>query len=124
MDDEGRSPVRSDANAKQLPGRLEDNINERCLLHGTRPEHVLNLLQNGLNERMSKSSGAFGGGLYLAEDIEKIDQYCSPDPGFEHPGISPSYDSEQMAVITQFLEKYCVSGEHVGLTYLFGNVWY
>jgi hypothetical protein len=76
-----------DSTSSQLPGPLHNDINEKFLLHGTNPSYVLNLLQNGLNDRMSKSSGAFGGGVYLAEAIEKIDQYCTPDPGFETPGL-------------------------------------
>lgn len=55
------------------------SINEKLLLHGTRPETLLTILQNGLNERFS--GGVFGHGSYLAEDPAKADQYCTPDPG-------------------------------------------
>jgi hypothetical protein len=76
-----------DETGRKLPGGLDASINEKFLLHGTRPEHLLAVLQNGLNDRMSKSSGMFGGGVYLAERVEKIDQYCTPDAGFEHPEL-------------------------------------
>jgi len=60
--------------------RLDESINEKVLLHGTKPEVVLAIAQNGLNERFS--DGHFGSGLYLAEDASKIDQYCTPDQEF------------------------------------------
>lgn len=56
---------------------INESVNEKVLLHGTRPETLLTLLQNGLSERFSK--GLFGNGSYLAEDPSKIDQYCTPD---------------------------------------------
>jgi len=56
---------------------LDDAVNEQLLLHGTKPENIVTILQNGLNERFS--SGLFGSGVYLAEDPSKIDQYCTPD---------------------------------------------
>merc|ERR1712007_95058 len=55
----------------------ERSVNEVFLLHGTKPENVLKVLHNGLNERFS--GGLFGKGVYLAEDPSKIDQYCTPD---------------------------------------------
>jgi len=45
---------------QELPGPLIDEINESWLLHGTKPESVLGLLQNGLNER-------FSGGMFVKE---------------------------------------------------------
>jgi len=66
-----------DAVAAQLG--VDDSVNEKILLHGTKPEIVLTILQNGLNERLS--GGLFGSGSYLAEDPSKIDQYCTPDQG-------------------------------------------
>eukprot|EP00929_Paragymnodinium_shiwhaense_P111556 TRINITY_DN7974_c0_g1_i1.p1 TRINITY_DN7974_c0_g1~~TRINITY_DN7974_c0_g1_i1.p1 ORF type:complete len:579 (+),score=141.22 TRINITY_DN7974_c0_g1_i1:139-1875(+) len=56
---------------------LDKNVNEKFLLHGTKPESVLTIIQNGLNERFS--GGLFGSGIYVAEDPSKIDQYCTPD---------------------------------------------
>lgn len=53
-------------------------LNEKLLLHGTKPELVIKILHHGMNERYS--GGLFGHGLYLAEDPEKIDQYCTVDP--------------------------------------------
>eukprot|EP00746_Dinoflagellata_sp_MGD_P126462 gnl/MRDRNA2_/MRDRNA2_61301_c0_seq2.p1 gnl/MRDRNA2_/MRDRNA2_61301_c0~~gnl/MRDRNA2_/MRDRNA2_61301_c0_seq2.p1 ORF type:complete len:608 (-),score=87.92 gnl/MRDRNA2_/MRDRNA2_61301_c0_seq2:289-2112(-) len=56
---------------------LDSQVNEKVLLHGTKPETLINLLQNGLSERFS--GGLFGCGSYLAEDASKIDQYCTSD---------------------------------------------
>lgn len=63
---------------------LDGTINEKILLHGTTPERVLPIIQNGLNENMS--AGFFGNGVYLAEDADKADQYCSADT----PDASPN----------------------------------
>lgn len=63
--------------AKKLPGELHTNINEVRLLHGTKPETLLAVLTNGLNERFS--GGLFGEGSYLAEDAGKNDQYVTSD---------------------------------------------
>jgi len=54
-------------------------VNETFLWHGTLPENVLAILQNGLNERFSE--GTFGQGIYACEDSAKMDQYCMPDDG-------------------------------------------
>jgi len=65
-----------DAASEGFSLSLNDDVNEKILLHGTRPETLLTLLQNGLSERFS--GGLFGNGSYLAEDPSKIDQYCMP----------------------------------------------
>lgn len=70
--------------ATQLPGSLDQRVNEVFLSHGTRPENVAAILSGGLNERFS--GGLFGHGTYLAEDIAKNDQYCTYD---EHHGAHP-----------------------------------
>lgn len=56
---------------------LDESVNEKLLLHGTKPEHALSIIHNGLNEKLS--GGIFGKGIYLSEDPSKIDQYCTPD---------------------------------------------
>eukprot|EP00929_Paragymnodinium_shiwhaense_P043487 TRINITY_DN22363_c0_g1_i5.p1 TRINITY_DN22363_c0_g1~~TRINITY_DN22363_c0_g1_i5.p1 ORF type:complete len:289 (-),score=62.78 TRINITY_DN22363_c0_g1_i5:263-1129(-) len=66
-----------DSAARSLGMALDDRVNEKILLHGTKPDLVLAILQNGLNERFS--GGLFGSGIYVAEDPSKIDQYCTPD---------------------------------------------
>lgn len=60
-----------------LPLKLDRSVNEVLLLHGTKPESVHNIMTHGLNERLC--SGIFGHGTYLAEDVEKIDQYTEVD---------------------------------------------
>ncbi|CAJ1340416.1 unnamed protein product [Effrenium voratum] len=86
--------------ASRLPAALDSQLNEVFLSHGTRPESILAILSGGLNERFS--GGLFGNGTYLAEDIGKNDQYCTPDKslgehkelhkllfddtGIQHPG--------------------------------------
>lgn len=61
----------------RLPAKLEAGINEVYLSHGSKPQVVLSILNEGLNERFS--SGLFGDGTYLAEDLAKNDQYCTYD---------------------------------------------
>mmetsp|Transcript_118231 Transcript_118231/g.228134 ORF Transcript_118231/g.228134 Transcript_118231/m.228134 type:complete len:525 (-) Transcript_118231:72-1646(-) len=61
----------------QLPDCLMKEINEVRLLHGTKPETVLSLISNGLNEHFS--GGMFGHGSYVAENAGKTDQYCTLD---------------------------------------------
>ncbi|CAE7175802.1 NFX1-type zinc finger-containing protein 1 [Symbiodinium microadriaticum] len=61
---------------------MDKQINEVYLSHGTKPEVLLTILQNGLNERFS--GGLFGNGTYFAEDVGKNDQYCTPDDGGQH----------------------------------------
>ncbi len=60
--------------------RVDSGVNEKFLLHGTKPETLLAILQNGLHERFS--GGTLGSGLYLAEDAAKADQYCTVDSGW------------------------------------------
>jgi hypothetical protein len=61
--------------------------NEAWLLHGCKPEVVWKILQKGLNEKLCQLTGAFGAGIYLAEDVEKIDQYTTPDPSYGFSGL-------------------------------------
>jgi len=67
---------------EKLPGRRERSINEKYLLHGTKPELVLPILEQGFNERFAGSSAgsAFGEGTYFADDPAKMNQYVLPDP--------------------------------------------
>lgn len=46
--------------------KLDANVNEKWFLHGTKPDFVIPILNDGLNERLS--GGLFGKGIYLAED--------------------------------------------------------
>jgi hypothetical protein len=62
---------------RQLPGKLDENVNEVYLVHGTKPDTVLSVIANGLNERFS--GGLFGHGTYFAEDVAKNDQYVTID---------------------------------------------
>jgi hypothetical protein len=69
-----------------LLGRLDGDVNEIYLAHGTKPETILNIVSGGLNERFS--GGQFGNGIYFAEDIGKIDQYVTEDAAFgDHEGL-------------------------------------
>ena len=56
-------------------------VNEAFLLHGLRTDVVAEVCSSGLNERLSGANAGslFGEGTYLAEDIEKIDQYTGLD---------------------------------------------
>lgn len=63
--------------AQKLPEEMDNDINEVYLSHGSKPDSILAILSGGLNERFS--GGLFGNGTYLAEDVAKNDQYCTPD---------------------------------------------
>jgi len=59
---------------------VDSSINQKMLLHGTMPDRILPIIQNGMNENMC--AGTFGNGVYLAEVADKVDQYCASDkPG-------------------------------------------
>jgi hypothetical protein len=60
---------------------LEKVCNEVRLLHGTKPDLVWSIVQQGLNERLAGASAgtAFGDGSYFADDAGKIDQYVVED---------------------------------------------
>lgn len=73
--------------SSSLPGERFDEVGERYLLHGTGPDHLLDILHQGFTEKLASLKGLFGAGNYLAEDPEKIDQYTRPDPGLETPGL-------------------------------------
>eukprot|EP00929_Paragymnodinium_shiwhaense_P075215 TRINITY_DN38448_c0_g3_i1.p1 TRINITY_DN38448_c0_g3~~TRINITY_DN38448_c0_g3_i1.p1 ORF type:complete len:835 (+),score=209.77 TRINITY_DN38448_c0_g3_i1:101-2605(+) len=74
--------------AMKLPGTLDASCGETVMLHGTKPQHLLALLDSGMKDRLSSGLGnMFGGGLYLGEDPEKIDQYTLPDTKYEQPGM-------------------------------------
>jgi hypothetical protein len=78
---------RTDSAAAPLKLDVDGDANEAWLLHGCRPEYVLPILQNGLDEKLCQLEGAFGAGIYLAEDVEKIDQYTTPDSSYEFSGL-------------------------------------
>jgi len=56
---------------------LNQSVNEKVLLFGTKAKHVCSILRSGLNTRLSSSRGPFSPGIYLAEDMAKADQYCT-----------------------------------------------
>merc|ERR1719161_93272 len=67
-----------------LPGHLDEEVSELYLLHGTKPDVLMEVLNNGLNERFS--GGMFGDGTYFAEDAAKTDNYSTLDVNFgDHP---------------------------------------
>eukprot|EP00927_Polykrikos_kofoidii_P084012 TRINITY_DN8746_c0_g1_i2.p1 TRINITY_DN8746_c0_g1~~TRINITY_DN8746_c0_g1_i2.p1 ORF type:complete len:404 (-),score=56.99 TRINITY_DN8746_c0_g1_i2:744-1955(-) len=73
-----KSKLHAAAAQLQKEGVTEE-VQELFLLHGTKPQSIRSIMRNGLNEKMS--SGLFGKGIYLAEDVSKIDQYCTVDSG-------------------------------------------
>ncbi len=56
-----------------FPSKLNSDINEVYLMHGTKPGIIINILNQGMNERFCGLGGLFGGGLYFAEDVAKND---------------------------------------------------
>jgi hypothetical protein len=77
-------PVRT-AHAAAEGFTMKAGANEAILLHGTSPDRLLELLSNGFNERYSGTGAgtAFGGGVYLAEDVGKTDQYVGADSAYD-----------------------------------------
>jgi hypothetical protein len=65
----------------RLAWRMEEGCNEVRLLHGTKPDLVMSILQDGMNERFAGASAGtkFGAGLYFADDAGKADQYAGLD---------------------------------------------
>eukprot|EP00435_Cladocopium_sp_Y103_P010788 s3559_g2.t2 len=68
---------------------LEAGKNEMLLLHGTKPQHLYNILFEGLDPHLSMD-GLFGKGSYLAEDAAKVDQYLTKDPVWK--GHAPEHE--------------------------------
>ena len=69
--------------------RTRLSINETFLLHGVPTATLHKILTNGFNERFAGGHKGclFGEGTYLAEDIEKADQYAgSPDSKWDGHG--------------------------------------
>jgi hypothetical protein len=67
-----------------LAWRMEEGCNEVRLLHGTKPDQVMSILQNGMNERFAGPCAGtrFGHGSYFADDAGKIDQYVGEKKSF------------------------------------------
>ena len=70
--------TRLDAATRRLLQEADIAAGGVMLLHGTKPEFVLPILHRGMNERLASGEAAFGTGIYLCEDPEKMDQYCRP----------------------------------------------
>jgi hypothetical protein len=82
-----RLQIRSDffRATRGLPIDLDFSINESLLLHGSTPDVILSIIQNGMNEHYSGNGAgtAFGDGLYFCEDAAKADQYVQIDKRFK-----------------------------------------
>jgi len=59
-------------------GKLNDEINEKWLLHGTKFEIARSIIEEGFNERYASDGGIFGAGNYFGDTPEKTDQYTPP----------------------------------------------
>jgi hypothetical protein len=73
---------------------VDEDVNEAYLLHGSNEAVVQDLLFRGFEEGFS-TSGAFGNGVYFADDAGKSDQYVKQSPGAEMRrmlGFSPDDD--------------------------------
>ena len=91
-----------------LPGPLDDEVNERILLHGTRPETLLKVLSQGLNERFCSTGGLFGAGTYLAEDAGKNDQYTKVDLQHDSSGSLKDLHSRLYSQVDHPQEVYYI----------------
>lgn len=80
---EGAPPatlLRSDGWATlELGLQVDASINEKLLMHGTRPECLRRILTSGLDEKIC--GGAFRKGTHLTEDAGKCDQLCTVEEG-------------------------------------------
>lgn len=91
------SPTKVDANVKALPWGMgpaipwpwqrdrlatttdgDGDVNEVWLFHGTTPENVQPICDDGLDEHFSPDSGLFGRGLYFTDVASKANQYVTP----------------------------------------------
>jgi serine/threonine protein kinase len=81
---DSKARIRNDLyrSASRLPGDLEKGCNEVRLLHGTKPNSVWQIVQNGVNERFAKAV-RFGDGSYFADDAGKIDHYVVEDQRYD-----------------------------------------
>ena len=61
-------------------GLRRDDRNECMLWHGTKPQIVDIICNEGFDERVCSLTGLFGAGVYLAEEVSKSDQYVTPSP--------------------------------------------
>jgi hypothetical protein len=90
LTDKNKALIRPElyASSQKLEWTMEKGCNEVRLLHGTKPELVLAILQHGMNERFAGASAGtkFGGGSYLADDVGKIDQYSTEDKQYDGTG--------------------------------------
>eukprot|EP00928_Gymnodinium_smaydae_P080586 TRINITY_DN64254_c0_g1_i1.p1 TRINITY_DN64254_c0_g1~~TRINITY_DN64254_c0_g1_i1.p1 ORF type:complete len:441 (+),score=30.36 TRINITY_DN64254_c0_g1_i1:51-1373(+) len=78
---------------------FSDPINEKLLLHGTRAEYVIPILNSKLDlteDRLRNSSGMLGWGNYMADAIEKVNQYMTRDRTHLLPG--EAYLSRELGV--------------------------
>ncbi|XP_021352075.1 uncharacterized protein LOC110449500 isoform X2 [Mizuhopecten yessoensis] len=66
----------SPTNGAILYDDIFPEINEHYLFHGTKPEIVQTVIQQGLDCRMSDEKAMFGMGIYGAETSTKADQYA------------------------------------------------
>lgn len=60
--------------ARLRPENVDRTVGEVYLLHGTTFESMRSIGRNGLNPQFA-TEGLFGEGIYLAEDIDKANQY-------------------------------------------------
>lgn len=68
-------------NDTRLEPLRREECNEVLLLHGTKPQVVLSILEKSLDPALARD-GLFGRGTYFAEHLVKIDQYTTIDPSF------------------------------------------
>jgi hypothetical protein len=54
-------------------------VNEIVAMHGTAPDLVQAVVNDGLDPRVGNFGGMFGPAIYLGENSSKADQYASPD---------------------------------------------
>ena len=63
---------------------VDHGINEKFLLHGTKPDTLVSVLANGPSDKFS--DGLFGQGIYFAENACKNDQYATKDEAYQGSG--------------------------------------
>ncbi|CAF1380256.1 unnamed protein product [Adineta ricciae] len=67
--------------AKECPG---NDPRERELFHGTGGDAIQGIIDRGFDDRYFSPSGAWGRGVYFADDPRKSNSYAPPDPLTRH----------------------------------------
>ena len=95
-----------DSNLASIGVPLDKELNERFLLHATKPQAIFQILNTSFDISYA-SKGLFGSGIYFSDDPGKCDQYATPDPLNEEIG-------ERLGVATEHVQNQLM--DHVAIS--------